>query len=107
ILLAISNLMRNERPLMFFSLIGFLLTVGAVILGVPVLTEYWDTGLVRRFPTAILCSGLGVTAVVCVATGLILDLVAHVRREAKRLVYLQHPSPAETARQSAASRRSA
>jgi hypothetical protein len=34
-----------------------------------------------------------VVAVVCVATGLILDLVAHVRREAKRLVYLQHAAP--------------
>jgi hypothetical protein len=34
-----------------------------------------------------------VIAVVCIATGLILDLVAHVRREAKRLIYLQHPAP--------------
>src|SRR6185312_9408801 len=79
ILVTIMNLMRNERPLLFFSLIGLLVTIIAVILGVPVLTEYLDTGLVRRFPTAILCSGLGIVAVVCVATGLILDLVAHVR----------------------------
>ena len=35
---------------------------------------------------------------VCIATGLILDLVAHVRREAKRLVYLQHAAPARPAR---------
>jgi len=35
-------------------------------------------------------------AVVCVATGLILDLVAHVRREAKKLMYLQYAAPAET-----------
>ena len=47
----------------------------------------------RRFPTAILSMGLGVIAVVCVATGLILDLVAHVRREAKRLAYLSYPAP--------------
>ena len=93
ILLTISNLMRNERPLMFFSLIGLLLLIVAVILGIPVILEYARTGLVPRFPTAILCTGLVLIAVVCVATGLILDLVAHVRREAKRLVYLQHPAP--------------
>jgi glycosyltransferase involved in cell wall biosynthesis len=93
ILLAITNLMRNERPLMFFSLVGLVIALVAIALGVPVVLAYLDTGEVRRFPTAILCSGLGVIAVVCIATGLILDLVAHVRREAKRLVYLQHAAP--------------
>ncbi len=95
ILLTITNLVRNERPLLFFSLIGLLVLAVAVILGLPVLFEYLDTGLVRRFPTAILCSALGIVSVVSVATGLILDLVAHVRREAKKLVYLQHAAPGE------------
>jgi hypothetical protein len=93
ILMTISNLMRNERPLLFFSLIGLVTFAVAVILGLPVVLEFADTGQVRRFPTAFLCMSLSVTAVLCVATGLILDLVAHVRREAKRLVYLQHPAP--------------
>ena len=93
ILLTITNLMRNERPLMFFSLIGLVIATVAIALGIPVVLAYLDTGEVRRFPTAILCSGLGVIAVVCIATGLVLDVVAHVRREAKRLVYLQHAAP--------------
>jgi hypothetical protein len=72
----------------------------AVILGVPVFLEFLDTHLVRRFPTAILCTGLVVISVLCIATGLILDLVAHVRREAKRLSYLSYPAPrAERRRQ--------
>jgi len=96
ILLAITNLMRNERPLMFFSLIGVVVGVLGVILGLPVILEFAHTGVVRRFPTAILCTGLGVISVVCMATGLILDLVAHVRREAKRLVYLTHAAPRST-----------
>ena len=98
ILLTITNLMRNERPLMFFSLVGLLVALAAIVLAVPVVLEYLDTGAVRRFPTAILCTGLGVIAVVCVVTGLVLDLVAHVRREAKRLVYLQHAAPRATRR---------
>jgi glycosyltransferase involved in cell wall biosynthesis len=106
ILMTITNLMRNERPLMFFSLVGLVIAALAVALGVPIVLEYLDTHQVRRFPTAILCTGLGVIAVVCVATGLILDLVAHVRREAKRLVYLQHAAP-RAAKRPAATVRSA
>lgn len=98
ILLTISNLMRNERPLLFFSLIGLLVAMVAVILGVPVVLEFAKTGLVPRFPTAILSMGLMIIAMLCVATGLILDLVSHVRREAKRLAYLEYPAPRATGR---------
>lgn len=93
ILVTIMNLMRNERPLLFFSLIGLALTTVAVILGIPVISTYAHTGLVPRYPTAILCTGLMIIAFVSIATGLILDLVSHVRREAKRLAYLEYPSP--------------
>ena len=102
ILLTITNLMRNERPLMFFALIALALTALALALGIPVVFEFLNTHEVKRFPTAILCTGLGVIAVMCLATGLILDLVAHVRREAKRIAYLQHPAPAEAKRQAEA-----
>lgn len=101
ILITIMNLLRNERPLMFFSFIGVLSLCAGTALGIPVLAEFWKTGLVRRFPTAILCFSLGVIAVMCVATGLILDLVAHVRREAKLLAYLRHEAPASNPKPSA------
>jgi glycosyltransferase involved in cell wall biosynthesis len=104
ILVAITNLMRNERPLLFFSLVGLAIAIAAAAIAAPVVLEFFATGQVRRFPTAILCSGMGVIAVVCVATGLILDLVAHVRREAKRLVYLQHAAPRAARTSSAATR---
>jgi hypothetical protein len=95
ILLTITNLMRNERPLLFFALFAAIFATVGLVLGIPVILDYYATGFVLKFPTAILCSALGVIAVVCVATGLILDLVAHVRREAKRLAYLQHAAPGE------------
>lgn len=97
ILVMIMNLLRNERPLLFFSLIGAMSLCLGIALGVPVFAEYLKTGLVRRFPTAILCFALGITAVLCVATGLILDLVAHVRRESKLLAYLHFNAPSATA----------
>jgi glycosyltransferase involved in cell wall biosynthesis len=98
ILVTILNLVRNERPLLFFTLIGALCGAVAVGLGIPIVIEYLDTGKVPRFPTAILCSALSIIAVVCIATGLILDVIAHVRRETKRLAYLQHASPRARAR---------
>ncbi len=93
ILMAIVNLMRSERPLLFFCLIGVVAMALGLVLGVPVFVEYLDTGLVRRFPTAILTFSLGLVTALCIATGLILDLVAHVRREAKFLAYLQYEAP--------------
>jgi glycosyltransferase involved in cell wall biosynthesis len=98
ILLTIANLVRNERPLLMFAAIALLLVLVALILGIPIVLDYRDTGLVPRFPTAILASALGVIAVVSLATGAILDVVAHVRREAKRLVYLQHAAPGQSVR---------
>jgi glycosyltransferase involved in cell wall biosynthesis len=105
ILVTIINLMRNERPLLFFSLISLVFLIVGVILATPVFLEYLDTGEVRRFPTAFLSFTLGVIAVVCWATGLILDLVAHVRREAKRLAYLQYAAPRAQERRVEAAKR--
>jgi hypothetical protein len=92
ILVTIVNLMRNERPLLFFGTIGALLVIASFALGIPLVVEYERTHLVPRFPTAILCTGLAVVGTVCAATGVILDLVSHVRREIKLLAYLQHPA---------------
>jgi glycosyltransferase involved in cell wall biosynthesis len=97
ILMTITNLVRNERPLLFFALLALVLVIVAIVLGIPVILDYVDTGLVPRFPTAILSSALMVIAVISVATGAILDLVAHVRREAKRLAYLQYPAASRPA----------
>jgi len=95
ILVTIMNLLRNERPLMFFTWIAVLLWAAAIALGIPLFFEYLHSGTVPRFPTAILCSGITLCGVIALATGLVLDLVAHVRREVKRLAYLQHPAPGE------------
>jgi glycosyltransferase involved in cell wall biosynthesis len=98
ILLTIMNLMRNERPLLFFALVALACFVVAFAVSIVDVIDYLDTGLVIPMSTALIASGLAVVGVVCVATGLILDLVSHVRREVKRLAYLQHPAPAELAR---------
>lgn len=94
ILRTIGRLAKEERPLAFFSAGGAVLAVGALILAFPLLVTYLETGLVPRFPTAILACGLMILAFLGLACGLILDTVSHGRREMKRLHYLTLPAPA-------------
>ena len=93
ILRTIGMLYRIERPLWFFGGAGLLLAVLAVILAVPLAITYAHTGLVPRFPTAILVTGLMILAALCGFAGLILDTVVRGRREVRRLAYLQLPAP--------------
>ena len=93
ILRTIGTLYRVERPVLFYGGIGVLLMVAAVVLAVPLVLTYLDTGLVPRLPTAILVTGMTIVAVLCVFAGLILDTVTRGRREVRRLAYLSHPAP--------------
>ena len=93
ILKTIATLYRVERPVLFYGAIGALLLVGAIILAVPLVITYLDTGLVPRFPTAILVTGMVIVAVLCFFAGLILDTVTRGRREMRRLAYLSQPAP--------------
>lgn len=91
ILLTIIRLVKEERPLQFFMVSGAVLFVLAVILAIPLLTEFARTGLVPRFPTAILATGLVGLAFLSFTCGLILDSVSRGRTEVKRLAYLAVP----------------
>jgi hypothetical protein len=91
ILRLITRLIREEKPLEFFSSAAAVLVLVAVLLAVPVLTEYWRTGLVPRLPTAVLSTGLMLLAFLSLMSGLILATVTRGRMEAKRLRYLTIP----------------
>jgi len=93
ILLTIINLFKEERPLAFFTILFALLASLSVILAVPLFITYLETGLVPRFPTAILVTGTMLLAFLSLVCGLILDTVTHGRRELKRLSYLAIAAP--------------
>jgi glycosyltransferase involved in cell wall biosynthesis len=92
ILRMILTLFRIERPVLYFGSIGALLALLALILAAPLVVTYAQTGLVPRFPTAILATGLATIACLCFFAGLILDTVVRGRREMRRLAYLALPS---------------
>lgn len=95
ILRTIITLYRIERPVWFFGLIAGLFGAFGLGLGIPVVLTYLDTGLVPRFPTAILVTGLMIIAALNFMCGLLLDTVVRGRREVKRLAYLAHRAPAD------------
>lgn len=88
-------LLKRERPLQLFGAIGLACLLAAAVLFAPILETYYRTGLVPRFPTAILVTGIVIVAVVCVVCGIILDTVTHGRREAKRMRYLSYDSASD------------
>lgn len=92
ILRLIASLHRNEKPLQFFSALSSLLALAAVALSVPLFLTYFRTGLVPRFPTAILTTGMMVIAALGFTCGLILDTVTRGRKELKRMAYLAIPA---------------
>jgi hypothetical protein len=86
-------LLKEERPFLLFGMVAMLFALSSLVLGLPVITEFIHTGLVPRFPTALLATGIMVLAFLSLASGVILDSVTHARREIRRLHYLAFPAP--------------
>jgi len=88
ILGTILKLYRSEKPLRFFTAIGFFLMLVSIGLAIPVIVTYLEEGIVPRLPTAVLSMGLMIFAAMSVSSGLVLDTVTRGRREIKLLAYL-------------------
>ncbi len=91
----ILHLFRIERPVLFYGGLGVFLAGIAVVLSIPLAITFAQTGLVPRFPTAILATGLMIVAFMSFMCGLILDTVVRGRREVRRLHYLSLPAVGE------------
>lgn len=91
ILWMILVLIKEEKPMPFFSVIAALFALASIVLMAPILSEFLSTGLVPRLPTAVLSMCMMVLAFLSLACGLILDTVTRGRCEIKRLKYLSIP----------------
>ena len=91
ILWLIVMLYKNERPLHFFGLIALVLAQHRSFWPLRSCLEWLRTGLVPRFPTAILATGIMILAFLSLTAGLVLDTVTRGRQELKRLHYLAIP----------------
>lgn len=92
ILIVIGKLIKHERPLLFFGVLGTAVGLLGLGLGIPIIIEYFETGLVPRFPTAVLSASLALLAAQLVVLGILLESVTRVSHEMKRLAYLGIPA---------------
>ncbi len=80
IMYTIFNILKDFRPLLFFSTMALTMLLSGFGLGLPIIVEYIHTGLVPRFPTAILAASMVLLAFQLVGVGLMLDTVGNTRR---------------------------
>lgn len=76
ILWTIILLFRDYRPLTFFGGIGLLFMVAGLVPGLIVIKEFIETGLVPRFPSAILAAALELAGLLLIAVGLVLGSIS-------------------------------
>lgn len=76
VLHTIMKLYRDYKPLGFFGLCAVILGIIAVLMFIPILIAYLETGLVQRFPTLFVCGFIGLAAVQSFFAGLILENIA-------------------------------
>ena len=89
VLKTIVLLYKEYRPLRFFSWLAVFLSLAGVLLLIPVLVEYFHTGLVPRFPTLIVSMFLLLAALLSLFTGLCLDVIVTKDRKAYELRLLR------------------
>lgn len=76
------QLYKNYQPLKCFGMFACLLFLVAIVLFVPILIEYFQSGLVPRFPTLIVCGFMVLAGIQSLFAGMILDVtVAKDRRD--------------------------
>ena len=90
ILLMIVNLIKDERPMMFFSLISAFFLLASLCLGMPVILHYFTTGTVPWIPRSILAMGLMICFGLCLLVGFVLDSQRKTRQETRRMHYLSY-----------------
>lgn len=93
ILLTMVHLFRHISPFKFYAGIAAVLALISLALGIPVVTEWLQTGLVPKLPTAVLSASVGIISCISFAIGIILNSVSRGHMEMRRLEYLHFSSP--------------
>jgi glycosyltransferase involved in cell wall biosynthesis len=80
VLKTIAKLYKDYKPLGFFSILAVMLVLLSAVFFIPVLIEYFKTGLVLRFPTLIVCGFVMLAAIQAFFAGLMLSNMAQKNR---------------------------
>lgn len=81
VIMMIFSLIRDQRPLMFFSAISLILLIIAGIYFFPILLRFFSTGYVLKIPTLIVISTVVIVAALTFFVGVILHVLKHQHAE--------------------------
>ncbi len=98
VLKTIFLMVREYRPLLFFTLLSLVFFAFAMVLFIPIFNFYLHTGVVDRLPTLVMSGFFLVIAVLSFFCGLILDVVAHKYRQMYQLSLIKTPDAAQPSR---------
>lgn len=88
VLRIIMSLFKDYRPLALFGWLSLIFIIIGLIVGIPIIVEFADTGLVPRLPSAVLAVSLEIIGLLTLASGLILDTVVKSNRRQYELSVL-------------------
>jgi hypothetical protein len=83
------RLYRDQKPLRFFTFAAVIIGLFSLAIGIPVVMEFLRTGLVSKFPSAVLAATLAIGAALSFTCGVILDTVKRLRIQQKMQAYLE------------------
>jgi len=89
VLRMIMSLFKDYRPLALFFWVALIFVVLGLIVGIPVISEFAQTGLVPRMPSVVLAVGLVFTGLLSLTSGLILDTVVKGTRKQYELQVIE------------------
>jgi glycosyltransferase involved in cell wall biosynthesis len=91
ILQTILRLLITEKPILFFGGIGMVILILCLLLGIPIVSNYLESGLVPRLPTWVTIVSLVIVSIMSTLTGLLMQAITINRKETRRLIYLSIP----------------
>ncbi len=89
VLKTIATLFKEYKPMSFFAMCALFPFIFALILVIPVLKEYFETGLVPRFPSLIASGVFLMVSLLMLVCGIILDVVNKKQRQIYELIMNQ------------------
>ena len=88
VLKTIARLFKEYKPTIFFSIFGVLFLIISLLFGIPVFVEYFNTGLVPRFPTLIFSGFMLMISALSFMCGIILEVVVKKHRQLFEYIYI-------------------
>ena len=86
VLLTIFKMFKNYRPLGFFLIVAIIFWIISLIIGVPLFVEFFKTGVVTKFPSGILATGIAIFGMLSLSIGVILDTLVRQHKEQREIL---------------------